>query len=90
MVISLILWALSSFGPNNSSARLAADYEQRKASPGSDTEKLNKEFQTEKLESSYAGILGKSIEPAIAPLGFDWKIGISLIMGPVRLPSFSI
>ena len=79
MVISLILWALSSFGPNNSSTRLATEYEQRKASPGADTEKLNKEFQTEKLESSYAGILGKSIEPAIAPLGFDWKIGIALI-----------
>jgi ferrous iron transport protein B len=34
---------------------------------------------SEKLESSYAGIFGKAIEPAIKPLGFDWKIGISLI-----------
>jgi ferrous iron transport protein B len=33
----------------------------------------------EKLEASYAGIAGKLIEPAIAPLGFDWKIGISLV-----------
>lgn len=31
------------------------------------------------MESSYAGILGKTIEPAIAPLGYDWKIGIALI-----------
>ncbi|MBT4479029.1 MAG: ferrous iron transporter B, partial [Flavobacteriales bacterium] len=32
-----------------------------------------------KLESSYAGIIGKTIEPVIKPLGFDWRIGISLI-----------
>ena len=40
---------------------------------------LNHEFQTAKLETSYAGIMGKSIEPVITPLGFDWKIGIALI-----------
>ena len=40
---------------------------------------LDKEFQTAKLENSYAGIMGKSIEPAITPLGYDWKIGIALI-----------
>ena len=34
---------------------------------------------SEKLEASYAGIIGKSIEPVIKPLGFDWKIGISII-----------
>ena len=32
-----------------------------------------------RLENSYAGIAGKWIEPAITPLGFDWKIGIALI-----------
>jgi ferrous iron transport protein B len=31
------------------------------------------------LESSYAGILGRSIEPVIEPLGYDWKIGIALV-----------
>ena len=31
------------------------------------------------LENSYAGILGRTIEPAIKPLGYDWKIGIALI-----------
>ncbi|MCL4139722.1 UNVERIFIED_CONTAM: hypothetical protein GTU68_052030 [Idotea baltica] len=31
------------------------------------------------VESSYAGSLGKAIEPVIAPLGFDWKIGIGLL-----------
>ncbi|HEY3330335.1 MAG TPA: ferrous iron transport protein B [Capsulimonadaceae bacterium] len=35
--------------------------------------------QSEQLTHSYAGTLGKIIEPAIAPLGFDWKIGVSLV-----------
>ena len=50
-----------------------------KALPGADTSKLDLSFQTEKLEASYAGILGRSLEPAIRPLGYDWKIGIALI-----------
>ncbi|HEX5653544.1 MAG TPA: ferrous iron transport protein B, partial [Chitinophagaceae bacterium] len=79
MVISLVLWALSSFGPGNSTDKIEAEYEVLKEKPGADIQKLDKEFHSAKLESSYAGILGKSIEPAIAPLGFDWKIGIALI-----------
>ena len=79
MVISLVLWALSSFGPNNSTDRIATEYEQLKSRPGADVEQLEKEFHTTKLENSYAGILGKTIEPVITPLGFDWKIGIALI-----------
>src|SRR5690348_18504251 len=35
--------------------------------------------KTELLENSYAGILGRTIEPVIKPLGYDWKIGIALI-----------
>ena len=50
-----------------------------KAQPGANQAQLNKEFSTAKLESSYAGILGKTIEPVITPLGYDWKIGIALI-----------
>lgn len=41
--------------------------------------KIKAKWASEKLESSYAGSLGKLIEPGIKPLGFDWKIGISLI-----------
>src|SRR5438034_3242362 len=40
---------------------------------------LEKEESAAKLANSYAGILGKSIEPIITPLGYDWKIGIALI-----------
>ena len=35
--------------------------------------------RTELLQNSFAGILGKTIEPVIKPLGYDWKIGIALI-----------
>jgi len=79
MVISLILWALSSFGPGKKMQQVTAHYEQLKAQPGADVAQLEKEKNTVRLESSYAGILGKAIEPAIAPLGYDWKIGIALI-----------
>lgn len=32
-----------------------------------------------RLENSYGGRLGHAIEPAIAPLGFDWKIGVGIV-----------
>lgn len=79
MIISLILWGLSSYGPGNRMQKVSQQYAQLKKQPGADQQKLDKEFHTAKLENSYAGILGKSIEPAIAPLGYDWKIGIALI-----------
>ncbi|MCB0715368.1 MAG: ferrous iron transport protein B [Chitinophagaceae bacterium] len=79
MVISLILWGLSSFGPGQSMQKITARYEQMKMQPGANTKEINKSFAAAKLENSYAGRLGKSIEPAIAPLGYDWKIGIALI-----------
>jgi ferrous iron transport protein B len=79
MIISLILWALSSFGPGNTMQRLERQYDQKKTQPGADSDKLEKEKNAVQLESSYAGIIGKAIEPVITPLGFDWKIGIALI-----------
>jgi ferrous iron transport protein B len=79
MIISLVLWALSSFGPGNTMQEVTTKYDQLKAQPGANTVQLNKEYHTEKLEKSFAGIIGKSIEPAITPLGYDWKIGIALV-----------
>ncbi|MBP6415768.1 MAG: ferrous iron transport protein B, partial [Chitinophagaceae bacterium] len=73
MIISLVLWALCSFGPGNSMQKVSQRFEQLKSQPGANATQLDKDFQTAKLESSYAGILGKTIEPAIAPLGYDWK-----------------
>ncbi|HEX6845685.1 MAG TPA: ferrous iron transport protein B [Chitinophagaceae bacterium] len=79
MIISLILWALSSFGPGERINNVTQKYEQLKQEPGSDIEQLDKDYQSARLENSYAGLLGKAIEPVIEPLGYDWKIGIALI-----------
>jgi ferrous iron transport protein B len=79
MVISLILWGLSSYGPGNRIQKVTAQYQQLKSQPGANVDELNKEMHSAQLQNSYAGILGKAIEPAIAPLGYDWKIGIALI-----------
>jgi ferrous iron transport protein B len=79
MIISLILWGLSSFGPGKRMETIKARYELVRSQPGADPKLAETAYHTAKLENSYAGILGKSIEPAIAPLGYDWKIGIALI-----------
>ena len=79
LVVSLVLWFLASFGP--SEAMQNAENEALTIA----TEQQLDETQTEDLlaaktiEASYAGHLGKFIEPAIRPLGFDWKIGIALL-----------
>jgi len=79
MVISLLLWALSSYGPGNRIEAVHADFEQRMAADPEQKDQLEKEKQTALLQNSYAGVMGQYIEPVIAPLGYDWKIGIALI-----------
>lgn len=79
MVISLLLWALSSFGPPQQMAGVKSKYADLvKSSPEKEGE-LNKQLKSELLQTSFAGMLGKTIEPVIRPLGYDWKIGIALI-----------
>ena len=79
LVISLILFVLSYFGPPHVMQNNQAQFNNKLSLPNADTANLQKEFAQAKLSNSYAGILGKIIEPAIRPLGYDWKIGISLI-----------
>jgi ferrous iron transport protein B len=79
MVISLLLWVLSSYGPKERMKAASEKYETLSFANPSQAEEYNKQRKTALLENSYAGILGKSIEPAITPLGYDWKIGIALI-----------
>jgi len=67
IIISLVLWFLASFGPSPIEVS------------GNETRIETSEPAKLALKDSYAGILGKWIEPAIAPLGFDWKMGIALI-----------
>jgi ferrous iron transport protein B len=79
IVISMILWALSFFGPPKRMSAVKKQYAEILQKNNIDEAKLNKEKSAALLESSYAGILGKTIEPIIVPLGYDWKIGIALI-----------
>jgi len=79
MVISLVLWGLSTFGPAKRMATVTSKYEGLIGQHPALKDSLETEWSAEKLQNSYAGILGKSIEPAIEPLGYDWRIGIALI-----------
>ena len=79
MVISLILWGLSSYGPPNKMQAVESKYAQLTTQQPTQAVELKKQRGTEKLENSYAGIIGHAIEPAIRPLGYDWKIGIALV-----------
>ena len=79
IVISMILWALSSFGPGQRMNRIKQEYAQKIRANKSEETALNKQKNASLLENSYAGILGRAIEPVIKPLGYDWKIGIALI-----------
>jgi len=79
LAISILLWIMASFGPgkdfSNAEEIITAASVEKKFTE----EELNTAIASYKLEHSFIGILGKSIEPLIAPLGFDWKIGIALI-----------
>ena len=79
LAISILLWFMASFGPgkkfSNAEQIVAHQYSNQVLS---DSELENK-IASFRLENSYIGILGKTIEPMILPLGYDWKIGIALI-----------
>ena len=77
MAISILLWIMASYGPGKNFSYAAEIVQQEQ--PQLNNEQLETKINAYKLEHSYIGILGKSLEPAIAPLGFDWKIGIALI-----------
>ena len=79
MIISIVLWFLSSYGPSQKMDSLQKNYEAAVQANPSNTAVLEKQYHTDKLANSYAGILGKQIEPVITPLGYDWKIGIALV-----------
>ncbi len=80
LIVSIVLWFLASFSPNfNAVAAIKTEAETLSiANKWSETEKADF-ISSKKLEISYAGYFGKAIEPAIKPLGFDWKIGIALL-----------
>jgi ferrous iron transport protein B len=76
IAISVVLWVLSSHAPGKRFEEIDHRYAQTDQA-GKENSEIKK--AAEKLEASYAGIIGKTIEPAIRPLGYDWKIGIALV-----------
>lgn len=79
IAISIVLWVMASFGPGDRFERIEQKYAAALADTTQNTDHINSLIGSEKLENSYVGILGHAIEPAIRPLGYDWKIGIALI-----------
>ncbi len=79
LIISVILWVLSSFGPTEDMKRAEETVDQMRIEGIIEDEEYENVLAAYKLESSYVGHLGKAIEPVIRPMGFDWKMGIALI-----------
>ncbi|TRO67285.1 ferrous iron transport protein B [Christiangramia sabulilitoris] len=80
LAISVILWVLASYGPGedfeNAEEIVTSQYTTESNISQSE---IDEEIASYKLKNSYIGIMGKGIEPAVAPLGYDWKIGIAII-----------
>jgi ferrous iron transport protein B len=79
VAVSIILWVLASYGPGDSFERAEARATTEAEARGLDEEQTDNLVSSYQLESSYAGKFGQAIEPAIRPLGYDWKIGIALL-----------
>lgn len=79
LAISIILWFLASYGPGKDFNEAEKIVSETYSNKPLNTEEFENAVASQKLESSYIGIMGKSIEPAISPLGYDWKIGIAII-----------
>ncbi|APG66028.1 ferrous iron transport protein B [Tenacibaculum todarodis] len=78
LAISIVLWFLASSGPTayeNAEKNVIENVDNQQLSE----KELSQKVASAKLENSYIGIAGKTIEPVVKPLGYDWKIGIALI-----------
>lgn len=79
LAVSVILWATASYGPQARIDKAIETAHQEQAVNPIPDEDFETKLEAVKLENSYIGIVGKSIEPVIRPLGYDWKIGIAII-----------
>ena len=77
VAVSIILWVMASFGPGKAFNNAETIVENSQVFNESKT--YDDALSAYKLEHSYLGYLGKGIEPIIAPLGYDWKIGIGIL-----------
>ena len=79
LALSVILWYLGSHGLSddfNNAEKIITQQNQNKTIS---TEAFEDQVNSFKLENSYIGYMGKAIEPAIRPLGYDWKIGVAVV-----------
>ena len=79
LAISIVLWFLASYGPGKNFKNAEEIISSKTENLNLSQQELNNKITAYKLENSYIGIMGKTIEPAISPLGYDWKIGIAII-----------
>lgn len=79
--IAIVLWFLASFGPGEAFSNAETHVKKQIKTTGQNLTALeiSQKVDAYKLENSYIGLMGKAIEPAIAPLGYDWKIGIAVL-----------
>lgn len=79
LAISIVLWFLASFGPNEKFTNAEDFVKEQYANQAIDEADLSNKVASYKLENSFIGYAGKAIEPIITPLGYDWKIGIAIV-----------
>jgi ferrous iron transport protein B len=79
LAISIVLWFLASYGPGEQFNNAEEIVSEKFASQNLTEDKLQQEIASQKLEYSFIGLTGRAIEPAIRPLGYDWKIGIAIV-----------
>lgn len=79
LLISIVLWFLASYGPGNEMQLAEESATQEAVAQQLGEEETADLIASKSIEASYAGHMGKWIEPVVKPLGFDWKIGIALI-----------
>ncbi|MCC9136380.1 ferrous iron transport protein B [Pontibacter silvestris] len=79
VAISIVLWVLASYGPGNNFEVAEQQAIAEANAKGLTEEQTENKIASYQLEASYAGIVGRTIEPVIKPLGYDWKLGIALL-----------
>ena len=77
--LSIILWFMASYGPTDNFANAEEIISSESQNQSLSEDEIQDKIASFKLENSYIGIIGKSIEPVIQPLGYDWKIGIGIV-----------
>ncbi len=79
IMISIVLWFLASYSLPGRMTQATETARAEATANGLDEADTEALIAAYRIENSYAGMLGKGLEPVIRPLGFDWKIGIALV-----------